>query len=221
MPAPSRRKLAAITAALLAAQKAQPTNADIARVVSAFNAWTSEGTLSGTVAKGQELGDAVASLFGEATAVISNAGIPETLVADAMEEVAQVIHPAPTPEPYGPPPEPEEIIWATPVEHVPSAGDVYSRVDRTATNSVGKKVNVISMWKYMRPEAGGKHLIYDAADSKNELVVSDAELKSKYELLETPEWWNRKMGGRKTRRARGKKRRTVKRRAKSLRRRRQ
>jgi hypothetical protein len=220
MPAPSRRKLAAVTAALLAAQKAQPANADVARVVSAFNAWTSEGTLSGTVAKGEELGAALADLFGEAASVVSKAPIPDTLKADAMEEVAEVVRPtpAPTPEPI---PEPEEIMWTTPPEHVPSAGDVYSRVDRMATNSAGKQVPIISMWKYMRPEAGGKHRIYDAADSKKEIVISDEDLKSKYSLLETANWWATSMGGRKTRRGRGKKRRTVKRRAKSLRRRRQ
>ncbi len=221
--------MAAVLAALLAAQKAQPANADIARVVSAFNAWTSEGTLSGTVAKGEELGDALASLFGEVTEVINKAPISETLKADAMEEVAEVVRPTPTPYPYGPPPVADSEIeenwmdraWAAAENPPPDPkqGFIYTHVDRTATNSVGKKVPVISMWRFV--ERGNDGIVLSSlADSNQTRVVTRKELDDEYKYLYEDK--DRLLvAGRKTRRARGKKRRTVKRRAKSLRRRRQ
>lgn len=179
----------------------------------------SEGTLSGTIAEGEKFGAAVMDLFAETAAVIGKAPIDDTLKADAMEEVAEVVTPTATPTPT-PTPEPE-MRWETPAEHTPSAGDVYSRVDRVAINSAGKEVPIISMWKYMYPDEGG-YRMYDAANSKVEIVVPAAEMKSNYKLLEIAPWFSESMGGRrKTRRGRGKKRRTVKRRAKSLRRRRQ
>jgi hypothetical protein len=184
-----------------------------------------------TLAAGKKLEaalvDSIGSWWRTAGEVIATANVPETLKNEATETVESVqeavapTKPKPTLE-YGEPlPPPPEIIWETPVDHVPSAGDVYLRVKRVQQSTTRGPVADISQLKYMHPDKGG-HRMYNTANSKEEVIVSDEDLKSNYQLVVVADWWNPEMGGRrKTRRGRGKKRRTVKRRAKSLRRRRQ
>ena len=149
---------------------------------------------------------------------------PPTAAIPQQEAVVPV---EPTSDPYGPPPEYEtgdrgRWVGKNLPDHTPSAGDVYTRMEKRQISATRGEVRDYSMWKYMRPAADGKHILYDATDSKKEITVSDEELKDDFRLLEIANPIEPEMGGRrKTRRARGKKRRTVKRRAKSLRRRRQ
>lgn len=224
MVKPNWRRAAAVVVALTAAQKAQPTKAESIR--SLLSEWMDPDTgLEKTVATGKKLEAAVAdrvnSWFSQAAAVVTAAPISDDLKDDAIEEIEQVVRPSPTPYPYGPEPdepkEPGRWVGKNLPDHVPSVGDVYTRLDKKLPSATRGEVRDYSMWKYMRPDKDG-HKMYDATDSKKEIIVSDADLKANYRLLEIANPTAETLGGRKTRR--GKKRRTVKRRAKSLRRRR-
>ena len=228
MVKPNWRRAAAVVVALTAAQKAQPAKAESIR--SLLSEWMDPDTgLEKTVATGKKLEAAVAdrvnSWFSQAAAVVTAAPISDDLKNDAIEEIEQVVRPSPTPYPYGPEPdEPKEPgRWVNergiPPGYVPSIGDVYARLDKKLPSATRGEVRDYSMWKYAGLNKDGKHIVYDAADSKKEITVSDADLRSNYQLFERGDWRKETLGGRKTRR--GKKRRTVKRRAKSLRRRRQ
>ena len=102
MVKPNWRRAAAVVAALMAVQKAQPTKAESIRALLAD--WMDpDSGLEKTVATGKKLEAAVAdrmgSWFRQAASVIAAAPIAEDLKDDAMEEVQQVVRPSPTPEP--------------------------------------------------------------------------------------------------------------------------
>lgn len=229
MVKPNWRRAAAVVVALTAAQKAQPTKAESIR--SLLSEWMDPDTgLEKTVATGKKLEAAVAdrvnSWFSQAAAVVTAAPIAEDLKVAAQEEikdVERVVRPAPTLYPYGPPPE-ENVFdrtWAAAANPPadPQPGFIYSRIDRTATNAVGQQVPVQSMWRYVKRDKNGL-VLSSLANSKQTVTVTREELDDNYKYFYEDK--DRLLvAGRKTRRARGKKRRTVKRRAKSLRRRRQ